>query len=154
MEPTFQSATNLTFKHVIQKIEHLTFPPISKKVSSMRIHEPYTGVWAIKKNKVIGVILADINRAGLSEIFSFYVIPEERNKGIGTQLLSILEDILKKQSVKAVQSRYRSDWNSIHIIEKLLKACSWEKPKIVRIISEISIIISQVSPIKKGKIGR
>jgi ribosomal protein S18 acetylase RimI-like enzyme len=128
MEITFQIATNISYNHVIEKIEGLTFPPIRKKVKSIPIYEPYIGVWALKNKTIIGLILADRNKNNVSELFSFYVIPDERNKGVGTKLLSLLENTLREKGMKSLQTRYRTDWKSLSIIEKILKSNLWYDP--------------------------
>ncbi len=139
MELNFQYSANITFKHVVDKIEPYTFPSILKKTQTMSIYEPYTGVWAIRDNKMTGLILADKNPRGYAEIFSFFVIPEERNKGIGNQLLAMLTSLLQKQGIKQIQTRYRSDWGSLKVIEKMLKSHGWSAPQLIRIIAEIDI---------------
>jgi hypothetical protein len=139
MDLNFQLATNITLNHVIEKIEHLTFPPIRKKMQTMPLHEPYTGVWAVKNNKMIGALLADKNPSGVSELFSFFILPAERNKRVGSQMLSLLETSLKNQGIKQMQTRYRNDWGSLSVIEKMLKSNGWETPQLLRIIAEIDI---------------
>ena len=136
MNIEYRIATNITFNHVIEKIENLTFPPIRKKIKSMPIHEPYTGVWAMRNNEILGLILAADNKQGIAELFSFFVKPEERNKGIGSQLLSMLETTLQKQGLKYIRALYRSDWKSIEYIEKLLTNNNWESPVLLRTITE------------------
>ena len=139
MELNFQLSTQITLQHILEKIEHMTFPPIRKKIQTLPLQEPFTGVWALEGNEIVGVVLADKKNNGISELFSFFVKPEKRNQKIGTQLLSMLETNLQDQGVKYVQSRYRSDWGSIHVIEKLLKKNNWETPILVRIIAEGNI---------------
>ena len=139
MDLSFQLATNITYNHVIEKIESLTFPPIRKKMQIMPLHEPYTGVWALKDKQIIGLILADKSPAGISEIFSFFVVPDERNKRIGSQLLILIENSLRNQGIQQVQTRYRSDWGSLAVIERMLKTNGWENPLLIRVIAEIDI---------------
>jgi GNAT superfamily N-acetyltransferase len=139
MDLKFQLSTDITLNHILERIEHLTFPPIRKKIQTIPLQEPFTGVWALDGKEIIGVILADKKDNGISELFSFYVKPEKRNYKIGSQLLSLLETSLQNQGVSYVQSRYRSDWNSIVTIEKLLDKNKWETPILVRIIAEGNI---------------
>ncbi len=139
MELNFQLSTNITLNHILEKIEHLTFPPIRKKIQTIPLQEPFSGVWALEGKEIIGVVLADKKDNGVSELFSFYVKPEKRNNTIGGQLLTLLETSLRNQGIKYMQSRYRSDWNSVHVIEKLLKKNNWELPILVRIIAEGNI---------------
>jgi GNAT superfamily N-acetyltransferase len=139
MNLNFQTATNISYNHIIEKIEHLTFPPIRKKVQTMTLTEPYTGIWALSENKIVGIILADKPLDRYPELFSFYVVPEARNKGIGNQLLTLLETSLKSQGLTGVQSRYRNDWKSVDVIERMLESHQWEKPQTVRIIAEAGI---------------
>lgn len=139
MDLNFQLATNITLNHIFEKIEQFTFPPIRKKMQTMPLHEPFTGVWAVKDKQIVGVLLADKNPSGVSEIFSFFVIPDERNKRVGSQLLTLLETSLKNQGIHQVQTRYRSDWGSLSVIEKMLKTNGWEAPVLIRVIAEIDI---------------
>jgi GNAT superfamily N-acetyltransferase len=135
----YQLATNITLKHVIEKIENLTFPPIRKKMQTISLHEPFTGVWAVRGNQILGALLADKNPAGASEIFSFFILPAERNKRVGSQMLALLETSLKNQGIKYVQTRYRNDWGSLAVIEKMLNTARWEPPQLLRIIAGIDI---------------
>jgi len=135
MEITYQISTNIRYNHVIEKTESFTFPPIRKKVLTMPIAEPYTGVWAVRDKKIIAMILADNKSADSSELFSFFVIPDERNKGIATQLLALLENSLKEQNKKFLFTRYRNDWSSKEYIEKLLNNNQWKTPELLRIIA-------------------
>lgn len=135
MEIDYQISTNIRYNHVIEKTESLTFPPIRKKVLTMPIVEPFTGVWAVKEKKIIAMILADNKSGDSSELFSFFVVPAERNKGIGTQLLALLEDSLKEQQKKFIYTRYRNDWSCLEQIEKLLLSNAWEIPQLFRIIA-------------------
>ncbi len=139
MELNFQLSTNITFQHILEKIEHLTFPPIRKKIKTIPLQEPFTGVWALEGKEITGVVLADNKDNDISELFSFYVKPEKRNQKIGSQLLALLETSLRNQGVTFVQLRYRSDWNSLPVIEKLLKKNTWEEPILIRIIAEGNI---------------
>jgi hypothetical protein len=138
-EINFQSATNITLNHIFEKIENITFPPIRKRMQNIPLHEPFTGIWAVRGNQIIGLILADKNPSGSSEVFSFLVIPKERNKKIGKQLLKLLENSLKNQGVSRLQLRYRSDWGSLPVIQKMLKSNNWETPQLIRVIAEIDI---------------
>lgn len=146
MNPEYQIATNLTYKNVIEKTEHFTFPPIRKKIRTIPLHEPFTGAWAAIDNKMVGLVLADKNKQDIAELFSFLVIPKQRNKGIGNQLLTLLESTLQQQGIKWVQTRYRTDWKSLPYIEKLLHANEWEEPKLLRIIVETDIDKYHVAP--------
>jgi hypothetical protein len=146
MDLTFQLATNITYQHVIEKIEQLTFPPVRKKILTIPLHEPFTGIWALRDNQIVGIILADRNPEGYSELFSFLVIPKERNKGIGNQLLSQLAVSLKSQGIGVIRSRYRTDWGSQEVIEKMLKTHGWESPQLLRVIAEIDINHFPTSP--------
>jgi GNAT superfamily N-acetyltransferase len=140
MDIHYQISTNIRFNHVIEKTERFTFPPIRKKIQTMPIVEPYTGVWATnEKNQMLGLILADHKNNEYSELFSFYVVPGQRNKGIGTQLLSLLETALREQGIKWIQSRYRSDWPGKPVIEKMLISANWEKPFLMRWIIEFDM---------------
>jgi len=139
MELNYQISTNITLNHILEKIEHLTFPPVRKRIQSIPLQEPFTGVWAIEGKEIIGAVLADKKDNGVAELFSFYVKPEKRNNKIGSQLLTLLETSLLNQRVKYVQSRYWSNWNSVWVIEKLLKKNGWDEPVLIRIIAEGNI---------------
>ncbi len=146
MDIIFQASAKITYKHIIERTEQLTFPNIRKKVLSMPIREPYSGVWAIKDQKILGMILADHTTNGVSELFSFYVLPEERNKGLGKQLLIALETLLKKQGVKYVRSSFNSNWKSLKTIQKLIASNKWGKPVLIKIIAEGNIEKYRIAP--------
>jgi GNAT superfamily N-acetyltransferase len=146
MNIEYQIATNLTFNHIIKKIEGFTFPPIRKKIRTIRLHEPFTGVWATLDNHLLGAVLAETNHNGKSELFSLFVTPNLRNRGIATQLISLLVSTLEKNGVKTLQTRYWTSWKSLPAIEKLLKNTGWEDPELLRVIAEINIDKYNVVP--------
>ena len=136
MEIKYKASVDLTYDQVIDKIENFTFPSIKKKVLSMKIREPYYGVWALEGDKLLGVALADNATDGVSELFSLFVLPEKRNKGIGRSLINAMETLLKERGVKIIQSRYQSNWKSINEINKLIKSGDWKEPVLARVVAE------------------
>jgi len=104
----------------------------------MPLQEPFTGVWSMEGNEMTGIILAD-RKKNISELFSFFVSPEKRNQNLGNQLLSMLESKLQKEGVTEIRSRYRSDWGSVAVIEKMIGSHGWRNPELLRIIAETNI---------------
>jgi GNAT superfamily N-acetyltransferase len=114
---------------------------------TMQIDEPFTGIIALNDEKPIGLILADNHKSkDHAELFSFFVIPEERHKGVGKKLLFFLEKALKEEGVTQIQSRFWNNWGSIYVINKLLAALGWESPTTIKYICEGSIAKHTVAP--------
>lgn len=66
MTQVFKSANNITLNHIFEKIEPFTFPPIRKKIQTMPLQEPFTGVWSMEGNEMTGIILADRKKTYLN----------------------------------------------------------------------------------------
>jgi predicted GNAT family acetyltransferase len=139
MSCTFQASTNISYNYVLKKVEHFTFPPIKKKASVINLHEPFTGVWALDGERMVGLALSHKIGGNQAELFSFYVLPEYRNKGIGKRLLYNMQVLLKDKNIKKLNTLFRDDWQSIKWISRLLEANKWHPPELLRVISEISI---------------
>ncbi|UAJ72121.1 GNAT family N-acetyltransferase [Synechocystis sp. PCC 7339] len=77
----------------------------------------------------VGLILAKdaiYEEKKVAEICSLFVIPEYRQRGIGTALLQSLENELIHRSCEKVSLGYLDNPNQV-FIEQMLASCHWEK---------------------------
>jgi len=82
------------------------------------------------KGDPVGLVLARhamVETKKNAEICSLFVVPEYRQRGIGTALLKSVEEELKGRGCEKVSLGYLDNPNQI-FIEKMLSRCHWEKP--------------------------
>ncbi len=84
-------------------------------------------------------MLADTGSNGVSELFSLFVLPDERNRGIGSQMLEIMEKHLKSNKFRFMQVRLRDEWKNFETVKKMIERRGWELPYVARIIAEADI---------------
>lgn len=89
-------------------------------------------LFAFKNDRPIGTLIAayfpDI-RQGL--IRHFYVLPEERQQGVGTQLMVKLLEHLKTQKTKYLEINFNAASPTSPDLESILKKSGWRPPKIL-----------------------
>ncbi|KMQ50003.1 hypothetical protein CHISP_3092 [Chitinispirillum alkaliphilum] len=65
----------------------------------------FIGLTAMDKNKIVGMVLGNIHRYSLQNHYylqEMCVIPEYRNKGVGSFLVCELQNFLKKQDISKI----------------------------------------------------
>lgn len=132
----YQVTTSPSIKDIIGKWEILTFPNLRKKTQKHQLKEPLISVLAIKEKQLVGLLLVESKpEHQAATIISFLVIPPERNKGIGTHLLQLLDRGLLEKGYNRVDVVYQSNWKSRKALEKLLKSQGWKDPQQRMILS-------------------
>jgi len=120
----------MTVEFVTENLEKYTYPNIRKQIQSVEIKNPILAVSVRKNNNIIGLCIAEFNsEQNYSEIFSFYIDPEYRNKGIGQEMLQKTEQILKQKGYEEIRSYFWSSWESFEATKHIIKIQGWSEPQ-------------------------
>jgi len=110
---SFKASFNMTVEFVMENLEKYTYPNIRKQIQSVEIKNPILAVSVKKDDNLIGLCLSEFNsQKSSSEIFSFYIDPEYRNKGLGQELQIRTEQILAQKGFQEFISYFWSSWIS------------------------------------------
>lgn len=124
----------------VLRYEQFLFPDIKKQWLVQKPAGKLLAVVADFGRKIAGAAVAELNPAdNKSRILSLFVIPEHRNKKIGSQLLSLIEEGLRKAGCRRMEIFFRSDWKYFNTIRKLLNELDWLPPQIPRILCRTTI---------------
>ncbi len=126
----YKASFNLTIEFVKENLEKYTFPNIRKQIQSIDIKNPILAVSVRKNNNIVGLCIAEFDYShSYSEIISFYLDPEYRNRGIGQELLQKTEQILKQKGYEEVRTYFWSTWESSESTKHILKKQGWTEPE-------------------------
>lgn len=127
---SFKASFNMTVEFVTDNLEKYTFPNIRKQIQSIDIKNPILAVSVRKENNIIGLCIAEFDDSqNHSEIFSFYLDPQYRNKGIGQELLNKTEQILSQKGFEEVRNYFWSSWESFEATKHIVEKQGWSKPE-------------------------
>lgn len=127
MHIKYQVSESLSARWLASHLAHLIFPNILKQ--AQRYNQHFTGIIATLNKVVIGLILTTADVDGkVYRIHSLKVMEQYRGKKIGFTLVRELEKFLQKRSVTRLEGTYRSHWQSVHLIEKILQKLAWQLP--------------------------
>ncbi len=128
MNYQYQFSDKIALDWVIKNLRPFLFPDLSKKRD--RIQKNFSGVIAALDQQPVGLILSTFGKTKAeARIHSFVVHPDHRNRGIGKQLLLILEDNLAQEGCVLVEGTFRRHWQSVPHLKALLKSSNWSEPK-------------------------
>ncbi|HYW94723.1 MAG TPA: GNAT family N-acetyltransferase [Bacteroidales bacterium] len=126
----YKASFNLTIEFVKENLEKYTFPNIRKQIQSIDIKNPILAVSVRKNNNIVGLCIAEYDFShSYSEIISFYLDPEMRNKGIGQELLNKTEQILSQKGYEEVRTYFWSSWSSAEATKHILSKQGWSEPE-------------------------
>jgi GNAT superfamily N-acetyltransferase len=128
----FFASTDMTVAALMRDYAHLTFPPIHKRVQGRPLHEPLIAVTARTPEQAgwAGMALAQHTPpdAG-AEVLSLFVVPEQRQRGIGSSLLAHLTRVVAEQRRHSIRLTYRDDWPGAVVLERILARQGWSTPR-------------------------
>ena len=120
----------MTVEFVMDNLEQYTYPNIRKQIQSVDIQNPILAVSVKKDEKLIGLCLSEFDsQKSSSEIFSFYIDPDYRNKGLGQELQIRTEQILAQKGFKEVIVYFWSSWSSFEPTKQILKKLNYSEPQ-------------------------
>lgn len=111
-----------------KKFEQLTDPihhPLLQSPSPSTI-----AIGAILDEDPIGLALSTTIHLKTADLLSLYVIEQYRNKKIGTQLLSLLEQELKQQNYLQIITAYPGEDETTPYFQNILVKAGWSPPVI------------------------
>jgi GNAT superfamily N-acetyltransferase len=109
--------------------EKMTFPLFRPRLRDMQPQGQTVAIGATHLGQPMGLGLGEIKSDGDSaEVLSLYVSPEYRNSGIGTQLLTRLEQVLLERGCSNASIVYMTGKATTPALERLLEKCHWSAP--------------------------
>ncbi|AFM04509.1 TIGR03032 family protein [Bernardetia litoralis DSM 6794] len=146
----YQMASNITTKQAVQQFNNLSFPRLSLQVQARQFNEPLIVIVAKNTQHYVGALFIELHPNKVGKILSWFVLPPFRGLGIGKELFTRAEKLLRRNKFNSVHLEYRSDWKSISTFEGILERNKWEKPKPKLYLCKSSIdIISKAPWMKK-----
>ncbi|KYC37616.1 acetyltransferase [Scytonema hofmannii PCC 7110] len=109
--------------------ERMTFPLFRSRLQVLHPQELTVAVGASDLGQPIGLALAEIQSDNTSaKVLSLYVGSEHRNAGIGTALLTRLEQVLRQRGCTNATLVYITSKPTTPALEHLLEKCHWSPP--------------------------
>ncbi|WP_375562850.1 TIGR03032 family protein [Bernardetia sp. OM2101] len=119
----------LNVDDAISHFNNLSFPRLDILKTTRQLNEPLIIINAQNDNQQIGTAIIELQPNGSAQLLSWYILPPFRKMGIGRELLSQSEKLLRKNKFNSIHLEYRSDWTSLSTFEHILKQKKWEEPK-------------------------
>ncbi|MGK7874459.1 MAG: GNAT family N-acetyltransferase [Xenococcaceae cyanobacterium] len=109
--------------------ERMTFPLFRPLLSDLEPGGDIVAVGASSLDEPIGLALAEIQPDGMAEVLSLFVKDTHRNVGIGTALLTHLEQVLSQRGCTKAHIVYVTGKSTTPALEHLLEKSNWSKPE-------------------------
>jgi GNAT superfamily N-acetyltransferase len=110
--------------------EGFTFSPFQPKLQTLEAQGATVAIGASLMQQPIGLALAEIQQdSKTANILSLFVNPRYRNLGIGTSLLTQLEETLSEKGCTKVEIVYMNGKPSTADLERLLQKLNWTPPQ-------------------------
>lgn len=120
----------LSLPGALTDLEPLTFPSLAKQARARDLHQPLLGVCAYHHGEPVGLAIAESHpEHEPARLLSLFVLPGHRGRGIGTALMSALEESVIQTGAVALDMAFRSDWPSVPALERLLEHQGWSRPE-------------------------
>ena len=111
------------------KYEKLTFPAFRYVLRSIDSQKSVIALAASYLEQPVGLALAEISEDDSSaEVRSIFVEPAQRCAGIGTALLTRLEEELSQRGCTKAKLSYMAGKSTTPALEHLLQKCNWAPP--------------------------
>lgn len=110
--------------------QRFTFPLYRARLLAGTIQGATVAIGAMAGDRAIGLVLAELVPAQRSaNLLSIFVDPSHRCRGIGTALLTRLEQELQQQGCPELQLVYVTGKPSTAALERLLQRCHYPSPQ-------------------------
>jgi GNAT superfamily N-acetyltransferase len=111
----------------IESYQQLTYPTYRDRLKHLAAGTLAIGV--ARKLTPIGLVLAEYSAVDKSaKILSLFTVPEYRNQGIGTNLLSSIEQLVVKHGCTEISLVYTTNPSTPHL-ERILAQGKWSTPE-------------------------
>ncbi|MCF6185442.1 MAG: GNAT family N-acetyltransferase [Bacteroidales bacterium] len=141
-ELKFEIIQNTTSQELLNRFQHLIFPPLVKKLKKNIIKGTLIPFVAYFDKSLAAMAVAEIRPDKTAELHSVFVTENFRNKGLAGELLNIIDKVLIQNSIKYVDVVYSDTYEGIDITEKLLLKNGYLQPK--RTVQNIILNIENV----------
>ena len=112
------------------KYEKLTFPAFRYLLRSIDSQKSFIAIAASYLEQPVGLALAEISEDdSFAEVRSIFVEPAQRCAGIGTALLTRLEEELSQRGCTKAELSYMTGKSATPALERLLQKCNWAPPQ-------------------------
>lgn len=113
------------------KYEKLTFPAFRYVLRSIDSQKSVIALAASYLEQPVGLALAEIweDDSSSAEVLSIFVEPPQRCAGIGTALLTRLEEELSQRGCTKAKLSYMTGKSTTPALERLLQKCNWTCPQ-------------------------
>ena len=112
------------------KYEKLTFPAFRYVLRSIDSQKSVIALAASYLEQPVGLALAEISEDDSSaEVRSIFVEPAQRCAGIGTALLTRIEEELSQRGCTKAKLSYITGKSTTPALERLLQKCNWTCPQ-------------------------
>ena len=112
------------------KYEKLTFPAFRYVLRSIDSQKSVIALAASYLEQPVGLALAEIREDdSFAEVVSIFVEPPQRCAGIGTALLTRLEEELSQRGCTKAKLSYITGKSTTPALERLLQKCNWAPPQ-------------------------
>jgi tetratricopeptide (TPR) repeat protein len=111
--------------------DDLTYPRLSQRWQQQPPKGELLGISAAVEGSMVGFVIAERLNAQTAEIISLFVLPEYRRQGIGTKLLTYLEQEMRQQKCSQLTIVYEPNPAIATVLEPLLQKLGWQSPVMV-----------------------
>jgi GNAT superfamily N-acetyltransferase len=112
------------------KYEKLTFPPFRPLLRNVDSEKSIIAIAASYLEQPVGLALAEIwQNDSSAQVHSIFVEPPHRGAGIGTALLTRLEEELSQRGCTKTELVYITGKPTTPALERLLEKCNWAHPQ-------------------------
>jgi GNAT superfamily N-acetyltransferase len=109
----------------------MTFPRFCSLLKALAEDPSMVAVEARHEEEVVGLALARTSSNGHSaQVLSIYIKKEHRNIGVGSSLLTCLEEALAESSCQCIDLSYREDLPAAGALEAVLARNRWATPEV------------------------
>lgn len=109
--------------------EWMTFPSYKYLLHTLDTDNTIVAIGATNNQQPVGLVLAQMVQDRIVVIFSIFVAIEERNKGIGTALLTRIQAELQDRGCKILQLNYTTGKPTTAALERVIEKCNWTPPE-------------------------
>ncbi|MCG7974243.1 MAG: GNAT family N-acetyltransferase [Candidatus Thiodiazotropha taylori] len=121
----YRSSDAISLSAIKSTHSSLLHPALHSQIDGKSLREPLVGVTALIDLQPVGLILCELDDCGKARIVCWNVLPHYREKGIGSRLLSHLEQMLSANEIGMLTHLTRSDLPSFKIVEATLIPRGW-----------------------------
>jgi len=115
-----------TSHEALERYNNFLFPiEIKEDLIQKRFRTVLCSVMLVKES-IVGLALSTPRQDSGIQLISFYILPSLRGKGLGSQLIHSITEIIKDKGPKTIHGNYKTFWPNNMAWEKLLLKANWK----------------------------